>query len=68
MYATKKKKVDLGSEGSFDIRKGSLHEMLHIPLDEKIPESRLKSAENSASPLERKRANLAETMKKWKKR
>jgi hypothetical protein len=59
MYGTRKKTtqhVDLGSAGSFDVKKGALHEMLHIPLGEKIPLSRLESAKNSDDPLERRRA------------
>ena len=61
MYGTKK--VDLGNKGSFDVKKGALHEMLHIPTDEKIPASRLESAEHSRNPLERKRARSAEGLK-----
>lgn len=64
MYGTKK--VDLGKKGSFDVKKGALHRMLDIPTDQKIPESRLKSAENSDDPLLRKRAISAEGFKAMK--
>jgi hypothetical protein len=40
MYGTKKT-VDLGSKGSFEERPGALHRALHVPLGEKIPESKL---------------------------
>jgi hypothetical protein len=39
MYGTKKKTVDLGSQGSFTERPGALHRALHIPLGDKIPAS-----------------------------
>lgn len=35
----KVKQVNLGSKGSFDVKKGALHEALGIPLGEKIPAS-----------------------------
>lgn len=35
------KKVDLGSKGSFTVRKGALHRALGVPEGEKIPESKL---------------------------
>jgi len=65
MYGTKK--VDLGEEGEFNVKKGALHHMLHIPTDQTIPASRLKSAEHSDNPLERKRAISAEGLKAMKK-
>jgi hypothetical protein len=46
---------------------GALHKALHVKKDEKIPESKLKKAEHSKNPLMKKRANLAETLKKMKK-
>lgn len=46
---------------------GALHKALHVKEGEKIPESKLKKAEHSKSPLMRKRASLAETLKKLKK-
>lgn len=46
---------------------GALHKALHVKSGEKIPESKLKKAEESKSPLMRKRANLAETLKGLKK-
>jgi hypothetical protein len=47
-----------------DMKKGALHETLGVPEGKKIPESKLKKAENSKNPTTRKRANLAETLKK----
>lgn len=47
--------------------KGALHKSLHIKKGEKIPLSKLKKAENSKNPTLRKRAVLAETLKKIKK-
>lgn len=43
--------------------KGALHKELHVPAGEKISAKKLKKAEHSKNPLERKRANLAETLK-----
>lgn len=43
---------------------GALHESLGVPKGKKIPESKLKAAEHSKNPTTRKRANLAETLKK----
>jgi len=59
----KTKTVDLGSKGSFNVKKGALHEDLGIPLGEKIPEERLKAAEHSSSPTIRRRAISAEGFK-----
>ena len=46
-------------------KKGSLHESLHVPMGKKIPESKLNKALHSKSPLLRKRANLAKTLKSF---
>lgn len=46
---------------------GTLHKELHVKEGEKIPASKLKSAEHSKNPTLRKRANLAETLKHLKK-
>lgn len=43
--------------------KGALHKALGVPQGEKIPEKKLQKAEHSKSPLMRKRASLAETLK-----
>ena len=44
MYGTgKKKKVDLGSKGSFEEHPGALHRALGTPEGEKIPEKDLKT-------------------------
>jgi hypothetical protein len=42
---------------------GALHKELKVPEGKKIPESKLKKAEKSKNPTERKRAVLAETLK-----
>lgn len=42
---------------------GALHKALHIREGEKIPEEDLQKAEQSKSPLMRKRAHLADTLK-----
>lgn len=46
---------------------GSLRKSLHVKEGEKIPESKLKKAEHSKNPKTKKRAVLAETLKKMKK-
>ena len=43
---------------------GALRKSLHVKEGEKIPASKLKKAEHSKNPLTRKRAVLAETLKK----
>ena len=48
--------VDLGHKGSFSVKKGALHEMLHIPQGEKIGQERMRKAAHSSNPLLRKRA------------
>ena len=47
---------------------GALRAALHIKKGEKIPEEKLEKAEHSKNPLMRKRANLAETMSKMRKK
>lgn len=47
--------------------KGALHKELHVKEGEKIPAKKLKEAEHSKNPVERKRANLAKTLKSFKK-
>ena len=47
--------------------KGKLHKELRVPEGKKIPEKKLKKAEHSKNPTTRKRAVLAETLKKMKK-
>lgn len=46
---------------------GALKKALHVKADEKIPASKLKKAEHSKNPMTRKRASLAETLKKMHK-
>lgn len=58
MYGTRKtKRVNLGSKGSFTEHPGALHEALHIPLGEKIPESRLQSKPGDSSRLKHMKAS-----------
>ena len=49
-------------------RPGKLHEELHVPEGEKIPEKKLRKAEHSKNPKLRKRAILARTLKRMHKR
>lgn len=44
--------------------KGALRKTLHIKKGEKIPEKKLEKAEHSKNPTTRKRAVLAETLRK----
>lgn len=46
---------------------GALRKALKVKKGEKIPESKLKKAEHSKNPKMRKRAVLAETLKKMRK-
>lgn len=48
-------------------KKGSLHKELHVKKGEKIPEKKLEKAEHSKNPKLKKRAVLAETLKKMHK-
>jgi len=43
---------------------GALHRELHVPEGKTIPEKKLAKAEDSSNPTLRKRAQLAETLKK----
>ncbi len=47
---------------------GALHKTLGVAKGKKIPAAALKKAENSKNPLTRKRAVLAETLKKMHKK
>lgn len=44
---------------------GSLHKTLGIPEGKKIPEKRLEKATHSRSPITKKRAILAETLRNF---
>lgn len=46
---------------------GSLRKSLGVKKGEKIPEKKLEKAEKSKNPTTRKRAVLAETLRKFKK-
>lgn len=48
--------------------KGALHRELGVPEGKKIPDKKLKKAEKSKNPKTRKRAVLAETLKKMSKK
>ena len=47
---------------------GALRKELHVKKGEKIPASKLKKAEHSKNPTLKKRAVLAETLKKMHKK
>lgn len=47
---------------------GALHEALHVPEAKVIPVAKLEKAAHGKSPLLRKRATLALTLKKMKKK
>lgn len=47
---------------------GALRKSLGVKKDEKIPEKKLEKAEHSKNPKTRKRAQLAETFKKMRKK
>ena len=47
---------------------GALRKSLHVKKGEKIPESKLEKAEHSKNPTTRKRAVLAETLRKFHKK
>jgi len=49
--------------GKMHMKKGALHEELHVPEGKKIPEKKLMKAEHSKNPTLKKRAVLAETLK-----
>jgi hypothetical protein len=46
------------------MKKGALHREINVKEGEKIPAKKLKKAEHSKNPLLKKRAHLAETLKK----
>ena len=48
--------VDLGKKGSFHVKEGALHQMLHVPEGQKIGQERMRKAAKSSNPLLRKRA------------
>jgi hypothetical protein len=50
------------------MKKGALHKALNVKEGQKIPNSKLKKAEHSKSPLMKKRAVLAETLKGFNKK
>jgi len=47
---------------------GALHEQLGVPEGKKIPKAKIKKAEHSKNPTLRKRAQLAETLGKLRKK
>jgi capsid protein len=48
--------VDLGKKGSFHVKEGALHQMLHVSEGEKIGQARMRKATHSKNPTLRKRA------------
>ena len=48
--------------------KGLLHKDLGVKQGEKIPDKKLRAAEKTASPAEKKRIVFAENAKKWNKK
>lgn len=47
---------------------GTLHKKLGVPMGKDIPEKKLEKAEHSKSPKLRKEADLAKTLKSFKKK
>jgi hypothetical protein len=62
VYAQRKQKGKIKIKPS---HKGMLHSDLGVAKDKPIPEGKLKKAENSSDPAERKRATFAENAKHW---
>lgn len=50
------------------MKKGALRKELHVPEGEDIPAAKLKKAAHSKNPTLKKRAVLAETLKKLRKK
>ena len=50
------------------MKKGALHKALKVPIEKKIPEKKLEKAEHSINPSLRKKAILAETLSKLRKK
>jgi hypothetical protein len=59
MGSDKKQEVDLGSKGSFTVRKGALHRALGVPEDEPLGQSRIDKALGSSKPAVRRMARSA---------
>lgn len=53
----KRESVDLGSKGSFKVKKGALHSMLGVPQGDKIPSSDLQSKPTDSPLLKRRKAS-----------
>lgn len=51
------KTVNLGSKGSFSVKKGALHEMLGVPESSPIPASDLKPKPGDSPLLRRRKAS-----------
>jgi hypothetical protein len=51
------KTVNLGHKGSFQVKKGALHEELGIPMGEKIPASKLEPKPEDSPQLRRRKAS-----------
>ncbi len=53
----KSEHVDLGKKGSFSVKKGALHQMLGVPEDKTIPQSKLASHKGDSPLLRRRKAS-----------
>lgn len=53
----KKHKVDLGSKGSFEVKKGGLHEALGIPQDKKLTASEKEPKPGDSEHVKRMKAS-----------
>jgi hypothetical protein len=53
----KRKQVDLGSKGSFSVKAGALHDMLHVPEGDKLPASDLTPKPGDSPLLRRRKAS-----------
>lgn len=61
------KKKDSKWSQDMHMKKAALREELKVKKGEKIPEKKLEKAEHSKNPKEKKRADLAKTLKSFKK-
>lgn len=52
----KSHEVNLGHKGSFHVKEGALHRMLHVSEGEKIGQERMRKAAKSSNPTLRKRS------------
>lgn len=55
--------VDLGSKGSFKVKKGALHKSLGVSAGKKLTESDINRGLNSSNPKTRRRAASAKGLR-----